>query len=273
MTADNVRDFIKGIHDLPTIPALLGRVISIANDENASQEDLYSMISHDQALAEKVVRIANSALFGHSGSVKDIRQAIMFLGLDRIKSIAIGMAVMDVFPARSSFDIKNLWIHSYEVALLAGALSDTIPMTSPRESFLSGLLHDIGRIIFYKIDHKKFMEVETTDDLLEREAVVFGCTHADAGAWFIEGTGMPSEIVMTTKFHHRPSKARDYKDAVSIVSLAEASSRRYSPKIEDDGIWTEEHDAVLLEYSLSDDDMALVAGKFIAAKKDIENFF
>ncbi|MGD1075159.1 MAG: HDOD domain-containing protein [Thermodesulfovibrionales bacterium] len=273
MTAADVRQFIASLKDLSTIPALLGKILSVVRDENSSPEKLHGLISHDQALAERVVRVANSALFGHTGQVRDIGQAIMFLGYDRIKSIAIGMNVMDVFPFRNSFNIMKLWIHSYEVAFLGGALSDVISLTCPRECFLSGLLHDIGRIIFYRMSPQQFHEITVTDDLLEREKDLFGCTHADAGAWFAEETDMPPEIAATIRFHHQPSMATDYKDATSIVSLAEVFSRRFSPKLEDDGIWSEEHNSLILEFSLTSEDLMRLGERFYGARPEIESFF
>jgi len=273
MEPHGVKGFIKGLKDLPTIPALLGKIISVVSDEDSSAQDLYKLISHDQALAERVLRVANSTFFGHSGEVKDIRQAIMFLGFNKIKSMAVGMTVMDAFPAHSSFNIKNLWSHGYEVALFAEALSEVICMTCPRECFLLGLLHDIGRIIFYKINPGGFLEIEAANDRLEKEKELFGCTHAEAGAWFAMENGLPSEIISTIQFHHQPSLATEYKDSVSIVSLAEALLSMFSPKRENDGIWNKEHEVLSLEYSLTDDTILLVGAKFFAAKPEIEQFF
>jgi putative nucleotidyltransferase with HDIG domain len=273
MIPGNVKQFIRGINNLSTIPALIGRILSIVRDENSSPDDLYRLISHDQALSGRVVQVANSVFFGHAGQVKDIPQAIMFLGYDRIKSIAVGMGVMAIFPFHSSFNIRNLWAHSYEVAFLAGAISEMVPMMSPGECFLSGLLHDIGRIIFYRMNPKKFIEIEVTDDLLEREEEIFGCTHATAGAWFAEDMDMPAEIVSSIKFHHRPSMAPEQRDTVSVVSLAEVLVRKFNPRFEDDSVWTDEHDAILLEFSLGFDRMTSLGEKFAAASTEIERFF
>lgn len=274
MDAIKVKGFIRGMRELPTIPVLLGKIVSVAQDEGSSAQDLYAVISHDQALAEKVLRVANSAFFGHlTGGIKDIRHAIMFLGFNKIKSIAIGMTVMDVFPVHSSFDIKNLWIHGYEVALLAGALSEIISMTSPRECFLAGLLHDIGRIIFYKMNFKDFLEIESAHDRLEKEKELFGCTHAEAGAWFALESKLPPEIISAIQFHHEPSLATLYKDSVSIVSLAEVICSRFSPKRETDSTWKAEHEVLFLEYSLTDDDISSVGEKFCASKPGIDEFF
>lgn len=272
MTAKEVRKFVKELQDLSTIPAILGKLLSMIKDENSSPQDLYRLISHDQAFAERVVRVANSALFGHSGQIKDIRQAIMFLGYNRIKSIALGMTIMDIFPSKA-FNIKNLWVHSYEVAFISASISEFVPMTSPRECFLAGLLHDVGRIIFYKLDQKGFLSLGTGDDLFEREKEVFDCTHAEAGAWFAEESELPDEIVKVIRFHHKPSMTDEYRDSVSIVSMGEALSRRFSPRIEDDGIWTEEHDALLLEYSLNDSDLAAIGERFYGIRGEIERFF
>jgi putative nucleotidyltransferase with HDIG domain len=269
----DVKGYIKGLKDLPTIPALMGQILSTITDTESSSSELYRLISHDQILAEKVLRVANSALFGHSGEIKDIRQAIMFLGFDKIKFIAIGMTAMDIFPVYSSFDIKNLWIHSYEVALFAEAFSENICMTCPRECFLSGLLHDIGRIIFYKMDPKGFVEIESSNSRLEKEKDLFGCTHAEVGAWFALENGFPPEITSAIQFHHQPSLSTAYKDSVSIVSLAEALSSMYSPRKENDGTWKEEHDVLSLEYSLTEDDIISVSARFCAAKPEIEKFF
>jgi len=273
MAANDVKSFIKGLSDLSTLPALMGRIITMANDENASAGDFHKLISFDQALAQRVLRYANSALLGHSGQIRDIDQAIMFLGSDRIKSIASGMSVLDVFPYRSGFNVQNLWSHGYEVAYLASILSESISITQPQECFLAGLLHDVGRVIFYTMDSKKFLQIETTDTMLEQETAAFGCTHAEAGGWFAEEVFMPPEIIAAIRYHHQPSAVQEGRDIVSLIAMAEALSRQISPRIEDDGIWSQEHDAILLEFSLSQSSITLFAEKFAEVKTEIDSFF
>lgn len=273
ITSEGVRLFIKGLKDLPTLPSLFRKMLIIAKSDKSSANELYEMISHDQALAEKVLKVANSPLFGLSGQVRDIRHAVMLMGFDRLKSIALGMTVMNVFPPQSSFNIKNLWIHSYEVAFLASSLSEVVFITSPKESFVSGLLHDVGRIIFFKMDNKGFSQIPTTDDMFEIEREKFGCTHAEAGAWFLEEARLPEEIIYSVRYHHTPSKSKQYQHAVSILAVAEGLSRQYSPRIEDDGIWTEELSAAILELSIKDEERRFIAERLYSAKSDIQRFF
>lgn len=273
ITSDDVKCFIKELRDLPTLPALFRKILAIVNSDKSSAEDLYYMISHDQSLAEKVMKVANSPLFGLSGQVRDIRHAVMLMGFDRLKSIALGMTVMNVFPPQSSFNIKKLWIHSYEVGFIAASFSEVVFITSPREAFISGLLHDIGRIIFYRLDHKKFLQIPLNEDMLAFERENFGCTHPEAGAWFLEEAHIPEEIVYCVRYHHSPSEAKEYKHAVSITALAEGLSRQFSPRIEDDGMWTDELSAILLELSIKEEERRFISERLNAARHDIERFF
>lgn len=82
--ASEIRDFIKSIGEGSTIPAMVGKILSIVKDEGSSAMELSELISYDQALADMVLRVANSPMFGHSGRVRDIEQAVMFLGYDQI---------------------------------------------------------------------------------------------------------------------------------------------------------------------------------------------
>jgi HD-like signal output (HDOD) protein len=268
-----IREYVNGIYRSRTIPSLLGKILSVVRDENSSPQDLFRLISHDQILAERVIRVANSVLFGHSGKVRALQHAVMFLGYERIQTIAMAMGVMEVFPGRNSHDIQNLWIHGYEVAYISSVISDTISMATPDESFLSGLLHDIGRVIFFEKDRERYYRIGTGDDMFENEIELFGCTHAEAGGWYAENAGIPEEIVHAIRHHHQPSESKGNRLGVSIVAVAEGFSRTLRPRVIDDGIWTPEHDAILLELSIGEDTKQAIQHKLHGLEYDIKSFF
>jgi putative nucleotidyltransferase with HDIG domain len=273
MTATEVKTYINTLEGLSTIPFLAEKIKALNEKEAPAMKDLELLIGHDPALAEQVIRVANSSGMGHSGQVRDIRQAILFLGLERIKSIAATTPVLSNPPASQTFDLNNLWIHCHEVAFIASVLSDYISITSAEECFLAGLLHDMGRIIFCSLDKTQFYRILTTDDMLDRERELFGCTHAEAGAWFAEKAGLPPEIVAVARHHHQPSLAGEFKDIVSLVSLAEGLGRMLDPRIEEDGLWTREHDAILLELGIESQTLSSVGGKVALTRKETEQFF
>jgi HD-like signal output (HDOD) protein len=276
MTADagrEIREYVRGMYRSRTLPSMLGKIVAVVKDENSSPRDLLRVISHDPALAERVIRVANSAMFGHSGDVRDLPHAVMFLGYERVRAIALGMGVMDVFPARNSYDVQDLWRHGYEVAFLSSVLSDAISMATPAESFLCGLIHDIGRVIFFERDRERYYRIGTDDDMFGREVELFGCTHAEAGGWYAEHAELPEDIILSIRHHHQPSRAPGNPLGVSIVALADAFSRKFCPRVIDDGVWTPEHDAVLLELGLDDEQMIAIRQRLEGLKYDIRVFF
>lgn len=272
MDNTEVRNFIKGIESLSTIPVVLKGIMDITSDPDSSPEELYKLIAYDQTLAERVIRMANSPFFRHAGRVTDIEQAVMFLGYEHIRNIAISMGVFMMFSKKTDRNLRQFWAHCYEVATTAALVAQRTTMVNASTAYLAGLLHDIGRLIFFSLHFQQYRSILGTDDLLERELEVFGCDHALAGSWFAEKAKLPEEITLSVRYHHAPSQATSYQDIVSVVAISEALSRRFSPKIEDDGIWTGDHDAILLELSLDSEDINEIEEKLRVEEAEISRF-
>lgn len=272
-TAEGVKKYIKGLNDLSSRTALLSEILTIDEDGRAPAAELDKLIAHDKLLAQRVLRVANSGAFGHSGEITDIHQAVLFLGFERIKSLAAGMTAVGMFRFKTSSHIEKLWIHGYEVGFIAAALSRYIHSVQPVQSFLAGLLHDVGRIVFHGMNQEESWKIKTDGSMLEQEARAFGCTHEEAGVWFCEAMTLPREISTAVGCHHTPSRPKEIKPLVSAVSLAEALSKKFDPRPESDGVWTEEHDSIMHEFFLKDEDMSAISRRLAAAGPEIQVFF
>lgn len=271
MEASEVKKYIEHLDHLSTIPVILNQIMDVTSDPSSPPEKLYEIIAHDQSLAEKVVSVANSSFFRHTVKVTGIEQAVMLLGYENVREISISMGVVMMLSKNSDRNMKNFWAHNYEVAFIASAVAERSPMVDPSIAFLAGLLHDTGRLIFYNLMRKEYRAILGTDDLLEKEFAIFGCDHSVAGGWLAEKAQLSQEHISAIRYHHSPSRAREFQDMVSVIALAEALSRSFNPKIEDDGIWNEEHDAILLELALSNDDILAIGEGLKDENKDINS--
>src|SRR5437899_9915400 len=86
---------VIGRKNLPTIPAVLSQVLGLVEREDSSTRELVDLIEHDQALTGKMLRLANSALFGQSRRVATIPRAVMLLGCSTVRNLALGVKVWD----------------------------------------------------------------------------------------------------------------------------------------------------------------------------------
>jgi HD-like signal output (HDOD) protein len=273
MSEKDVKNYISGMNDLSTIPVLLAKIIRVCNDPKSGPQDIFNLITYDPALAERILRIANSVYFGHSGEIRNLYQAIMFLGIERIKSLALGMTVLNALPARGSSFATNIWVHSYEVAYVASSLSKYIPLLLSGDCFLAGLMHDIGRIVFLGMEPARFKLLVTSDNLINQEIAVFGCTHTAAGAFLIEKLGMPRELIAPIQYHHKPLSTTDSHNLVASVALAEALIGLRKSRPEEDGAWTTEHDALIKQFNLTEHVLEAAYDDLVDVREEIEGIF
>lgn len=257
MTASTKLNLNK-LKDLPTLPDIFKELLDVLQDENSTFNDLARVIKHDQSLVEKILRVANSPYFGIPGDVKSIEQAIMLLGYDLVKGLCLGTSIFKLLGKHSRKAVNNLWKHSNEVAIIGSNIAKFVENVVASEVFVAGLLHDIGRVVLLTIDKEKYLQIIDSDDLIVQELDYFGIHHPAIGAEFLKRSYLPEALIYAVRYHHTPSKADNHKNLVSVVAFAEALSRNFFPKFEDDGYWTEEHDAILLELELNDEKLSII---------------
>ncbi len=142
-----LRAEIVNARDVPTIPVLLLRILRVVDGERASAKDLVDLMQRDQALAGRVLRLANSGFFACAREVGTLSRAVMLLGFSTVKNLALGVKILETLRGRGGPGMAALWEHSALVGAAARAIAQRTRAADPEEVFTAGLLHDIGKVI------------------------------------------------------------------------------------------------------------------------------
>jgi putative nucleotidyltransferase with HDIG domain len=213
--------------DLPTIPVLLARIVAVVDGDRSSTRDLVEVMQRDQALAGRVLRLANSGFFGFGREVSTLARAVMVLGFNAVRSLALGIKVWETLIGQRDLQLTALWEHSALVGAAARLIAQRTRAADPEEVFTAGLLHDVGRVVLalrFPAEYAAVLDAADHDDvttpLAERERFAFGVDHAQAGAWLGERWALPPAIVEAAARHHEPIEPGTPLRGWVIVNLA-----------------------------------------------------
>ena len=240
---ESSRDKIIGhidVNRLPCLPHTLLELLKVSRSSDASFVQLAEIVGNDPALAAKFISVASSPTYSGPGKLESLKQLLVVLGLDNIKTIAITALVNQFFSRfsqeKSSF-LKQYWHHSLWVANLAKSLANLTGYKPCEEAYLAGLLHDIGQLAMLNTAPGKYIELHKKnrkiEDRLEKEQEYFGANHHELGAEIIEKWGLRSVISDAVKAHHLPVESLLKQASLTkIVNLANLLASSKSKQIE-----------------------------------------
>lgn len=223
----DIQDTLSSIRELPTLPAVLGKILNTAADPDASAIDLGRLIAADQSLAATLLRLVNSSYYGFYRQINTVTQAIVVLGFLEVRNLALtatAFQAFDEFP--SNYDRQQLWRHSLAVALAADRIAKLIKRDT-EGAFESGLLHDIGKVVldwrYPELFRKAVADANDREcAIADAEVEVFGMNHATVGGMLGEHWNLPESVVEVIKCHHDPASASIDPQQAYIVMLANA---------------------------------------------------
>lgn len=229
------RNFLTSIQNLPSIPVVMMEVTNLLANPNTSAGELGKIISKDQGLVTKILRVANSPLYGLPRKVSTIEFAIVILGFTHIKNIVVALSAFEAFNSKNDekWDRRNFWAHSIMTATVAKSISEEIGYRKSGEAFIAGLLHDLGVSVIQRFFAKQFKEIfELVENQKMRhvnaELKVLGLSHAEIGQYLAERWNLPESLGETILHHHKPSESEDHKVVASIVHLADYLTQRFN---------------------------------------------
>lgn len=190
MAENSIFEKIKQSSTLPQLPQIMLKLIKACNSEETSIGELTGIISTDPSLTTRLIQIIGSPYINLPKEVSSIKTAVVYLGIDTIRNIAISTSAMRFFSlskAVPEFDIGRFWYHSYKCGVIAREIAEENGFSNPDEFFLAGLLHDIGRLVLLKNfpdAYKTILEtVSGEEKLIAEENRVFEIDTPKVSAW------------------------------------------------------------------------------------------
>lgn len=228
-----VQALVKDVSDLVSLPEVAIRINEIVDDPNSSAEDIGKIIAHDPGLAARLLKIANSPLYGLSTEISTISRAVTILGTKQLRDLVLSTTASHAFDGipNELISLQEFWKHSLYCGLLAQKLAKMSKMTKDESMFIAGLLHDVGQLVMFNRMPEKsrqalLLVLEGTEDLemYQAEQQIFGFDHTQVGAELVKNWHLPADLQECVAFHHDPSQATAYPAEVAIVHIANSAA-------------------------------------------------
>jgi putative nucleotidyltransferase with HDIG domain len=239
--SDKLKRVVTSLGALPTPPRLYLRLTQAVNSPYSSLEEISAIIEEDPGLTLKLLQISNSAYFGVSRKILTPMEAVQIVGLEILRALVLCVHAFKFYQDKSFKSISSveLWNHSVRVASNARKLAryEHLSESACEEAFVSGLLHDIGKLVMaanadsdYQLVMNRSKKECTPVDQVEWE--IFGATHAQVGAYLLGLWGLPEPVVSTVVLHHSLDQIGNAgfspAAAIHIAQFLERSPNRVS---------------------------------------------
>lgn len=221
----NLSALIAKVKDLPPLPSIVLKAMEMLADPEVSIRNLQQVISQDQALSAKILRIVNSALYSLRREVSTVSHAVTVLGLETVKSVIMAASVERVFQSAKDLGTKLMSEHSWGTALAARTIARRVRYENPEEALVCGLMHDIGKPVLLQNFRPQYSEIISEvyrgdSSFHQMELLAFGFSHAHVGALLARKWNFPPQLAEAVGYHHNPTSAPGYRPLACIVNLA-----------------------------------------------------
>ncbi len=230
MTPELSQKLVAAVDRMPAFPKSVQKILELTRDVNCSPKDLVQVIDKDPVVTVKILRVVNSPYYSLSKQVTSIGHAVVYMGFNSVKNLALSVAAIGMLPKDNAagFDAQQYLLHSLATASIAKQLALRVDDADPTDCFIAGLLHDFGKVVFAQFmpaEFRKALELSQADGsslhLALREVV--GVDHAMVGAMLVEKWRFAAPLVETIR--HQFGDQRKDSDMIACVFAANQISK------------------------------------------------
>lgn len=277
---EKIREMIGEIDDLPTLPAVVTRIVGMVEDPSNSAEDINALISQDPSLTAKILKLVNSAFYGFSRRISTVTEAVVILGFNTVKSLALSASVFDVFEGDGSehFDRVGLWEQSIGTGVAAEMAAARIRYPNIEEVMVAGILHRLGQIVIDIYFHDELTQIlayvrENNVSIIEAEQEILGVGHPKIGGWLAECWNLPTRITMGIAYYNKPFEApEEHRRLPMLIHIGNVLARTKHIGWNADEIDPEFQDGVWEELGLQKEDIRSMLNQLKDKMGDAEVF-
>jgi len=227
--SDLILRTVGAMRELPTLPRTYAAMVQALSDPDVGLDRIARIVEQDVSLAARILQLVNSALFGLTQRISNVRTAVSYLGTDIIRNLVLSVEAFRAFDgvaAVGGYSLEAIHAHAYLTARIANRLPTQKPVKEAAGS--AALLHDVGRLILMAQLPKEFAGIaglarEQGRPLYDVEREVVGVTHAEIGAYLLGLWGLPFPVVEAVAYHHNPGQVPHQAfDSLAAVHVADA---------------------------------------------------
>jgi len=253
-----IQDFFDEKIKLPSPPAIALKILEAVRKDENSFEELARIISVDPALSIRILKIANSSLYGFPNPVESLSQATALIGTNALKNIALSFVIVQDFQEapQGSFDLNLFWRRAITAAVAAEILAEHVGLRD-QDLFVAALLQDIGVLLLYLSDPVEYTALQDEKRVngkstCTEERQTFGFDHSEVGSHLLTVWSLPDTISQPIRFHHSEVADDLYQDVAMVLQLADMISAIYHG-IHSNSKFIEVHRRLAEKYQLSEE--------------------
>ena len=235
MSEIELRQRIEACPKLASLRSIHGALADLLRNHHSQAGQFAEIIARDPSLTARLLRMVNSVYFGLGTQVGTIEDAVLYLGLRQIRSLALATPVLEDMSAMGAdgpqVSWRDFWLHTLACAFATRDLLNHSDVTIDDDTdYITGLLQNVGKVVIAKVFPAEFAQLtqgvyENEAQALAAERALLGWDHAAIGAYYLESHKIPAEIVEAVRFHHDPLQAPARKHLAAATHLADGYAR------------------------------------------------